>query len=83
MMAFNLETEQAEVIRLGEGDAGYADICYDGRKFWMAPLKGRKILQWDEKENVCEGYRIASEQTESFLFWGCEYFDGEVYFFPE
>lgn len=82
VMAFNLETEQAEVIRLGEGDAGYADICYDGRKFWMAPLKGRKILQWDEKENVCEGYRIASEQTESFLFWGCEYFDGEVYFFP-
>ncbi len=82
VMTFNLETERTEIIRLGEGDAGYADICFDGRKFWMAPLKSRKILQWDEKGNVCEGYLIASKQTESFLFWGCEYFDGEVYFFP-
>ena len=82
VMTFDMETEQTRIIRLGEENSGYVDICFDGREFWMAPLGGRKILRWDENKNVCKDYFIESEETANFLFWGCVYFNGAVYFFP-
>lgn len=82
VLMFNLQTEKAELFTVGDTGTGYVDICYDGGKFWLAPLTGRKIFRWDEKTNICESFLVTSARKENMLFWGCEYFDDSVYFFP-
>lgn len=82
VLKLDMRNDKIEICKVGERGVGYADICFDGREFWLAPMHGREIVRWDNKRNTFSKMEISKVANNDYLFWGCAYIKNKVYFFP-
>lgn len=71
VLKLDLDTENYELIALGNSNNQYAGIAWDGRYFWFPPRGNGVYVKWDGGKEIME-YRLPKGFEESqYYFSGC------------
>ena len=82
VLKLDMSNDEITVYEVGEPGMGFADICFDGENFWLAPMHGGVIVRWNDKQNISEKIELNIKGNTDFLFCRCEYFNDRIYLIP-
>lgn len=82
VLKLDMSNDEITVYEVGEPGMGFADICFDGEDFWLAPMHGGVIVRWNDKQNISEKIELNIKGNTDFLFCRCEYFNDRIYLIP-
>lgn len=82
VLNLNMSNDEVYIYEVGEQGTGFADMCYDGENFWLAPMHGSEIVKWDNKKNISERIPFTINGNRDYVFWGCEFLNNVVYLIP-
>lgn len=78
----DLETQNVQIIECGEKGNTYADICNLGEKYYIAPLTGNQIVEYDEIRGTITTYLYRGKNDNKIQFWGIVATNGKAFLFP-
>ena len=78
----DLETQNVQIIECGEKGNTYADNCNLGEKYYIAPLTGNQIVEYDEIRGTITTYLYRGKNDNKIQFWGIVATNGKAFLFP-
>ena len=54
VVRLNLETKDFQLYSIGNNDAAFSGIAYDGEVFYLSPRRTDAVIVWDGKDKVRE-----------------------------
>ena len=82
VLKLDMSNDEITVYEVGDPGMGFADICFDGEDFWLAPMHSGVIVRWNDKQNISEKIELNIKGNTDFLFCRCEYFNDRIYLIP-
>ena len=77
---FDVNNKELQCVQIGNDNNTYGGITKNGEKFWLAPFKGKSIVQWDGKTDIQEyELPLAYENMNGFIFKGITSHADNVY----
>jgi len=85
LMFFNMETCNYEIKNIGEKNEEYAQVCFDGHNYYIAPRYEKYIVKWNRQSNevfkieLPNSFSRKKNEGGNFVI---QYLNGHIWLFP-
>jgi len=53
VLVFDIESNQYRIIEVGDSEANFSGICFDGKKFWLSSRHKNGVYRWNMESGKC------------------------------
>ena len=68
LFEFDMEDNSYLFHKINSGNLGYHGICFDGKSYWLSPVKGGSVVKWKRSAGIQAKLNVLTDDEDTLLF---------------